>query len=191
MRLVVGLGNPGRDYSGNRHNIGFMCVNHFAKIHGIRLDHSEGKARAGGGKIGRETVLLARPQTMMNLSGESVCRLVARHRVSLDKLIVVHDDMDLPTGKIRISFDSGSGGHKGINSIVACLDGRQDFVRLRIGIGRPTAGSRDREEAVIRYVLSDFAPAEREIILPALAEASEAILCLITEGLVPAMNRFN
>ena len=191
MKLIVGLGNPGRGYASNRHNTGFMCLNYFAKTQGIRLDKKQGKARTGAGEVAGDKVTLARPQTYMNLSGESVSRLVKKFDINLNDLVVIHDDLDLPLGKIRIRHGGGSGGHKGIDSIVSLLDS-QDFSRLRIGIGRPTSGPAQISEAdIISYVLSDFTPEEKQIIAQVIPRVSEAILCLLTEGLSSAMNKHN
>jgi len=192
MKLIVGLGNPGRGYANNRHNIGFMCLSHFAKTHGIRFDKKQGKARIGIGDIAGSEVILAKPQTYVNLSGESVSRLVKRFGINLNDLLVIHDDLDLPLGKIRIRHGSSSGGHKGINSIISSLDS-QDFSRLRVGIGRPTteASTEISEADIVAYVLSDFTPEEKQIISRLAPRVSEAILCLLTEGLTSAMNKYN
>jgi len=192
MKLIVGLGNPGRGYANNRHNVGFACLNHFARTQGIRFDRKQGKARIGIGEIAGSKVVLAKPQTYVNLSGQSVSRLIKRFNINLNDLIVIHDDLDLPLGKIRISHGSSSGGHKGIDSIISCL-GSQDFTRLRVGIGRPTAeGFAEVSEAdVVAYVLSNFTPDEKQVIVRVIPRVSEAILCLLTEGLVAAMNKYN
>ena len=191
MKLIVGLGNPGRGYASNRHNTGFMCLNYFAKTQGIRLDKKQGKARTGAGEVAGDKVTLARPQTYMNLSGESVSRLVRKFDINLNDLVVIHDDLDLPLGKIRIRHGGGSGGHKGIDSIISLLDS-QDFSRLRIGIGRPTSGPAQISEAdIISYVLSDFTPEEKRTVTGVIPRVSEAILCLLTEGLSSAMNKYN
>ena len=134
-------------------------------------------------------VVLARPQTFMNNSGQSLSRLVKKFNIDLNDLIVIHDDLDLPLAKIRLSFGSGSGGHKGINSIIQEL-GTQDFIRLRVGIGRPDKPEIS-EDDIIAYVLSDFTPAEKRAIDKIIPTVNEAILCLLTEGLTPAMNKFN
>ena len=189
MKLIVGLGNPGRGYANNRHNAGFICLNHFAKTHGIRFDKRQGKARIGIGKVGGCKVVVARPQTYMNLSGQSVSRLIQKFNVNLDNLLIIHDDLDLPLGKIRIRQGSGSAGHKGVDSVISCL-GSQDFVRLRVGIGRPDI-TEPSEADIIDYALSDFTPDEKQIITPAISRASEAILCLLTQGLTAAMNKYN
>jgi len=193
MELIVGLGNPGRGYANNRHNIGFMCLNHFARKHGIRFDKRQCQARIGSGEVAGNKVIVAKPQTYMNRSGEAVSRLVEKFRVSLDNLIVIHDDLDLPPGKIRLRPSGSAAGHKGIESIVAEL-GSQDFTRIRVGIGRPTVkeGSAETSETdIVAYVLSDFTQEEKRVITEAISQVSEAIYCLLTEGLIAAMNRFN
>jgi PTH1 family peptidyl-tRNA hydrolase len=189
MKLIVGLGNPGRSYTNNRHNIGFVCLNRFARSHAIKFDRKQGHARIGTGKVAGNEVVLAKPQTYVNLSGEAVSRLVQRFNVSLDDLIVIHDDLDLPLAKIRLSHGSSSGGHKGINSIISHL-GSQNFIRLRVGIGRPEKAEVSEDE-IIAYVLSDFTPEQKKAITPVIPKVTEAILCLLTEGLTPAMNKYN
>ncbi len=193
MKLIAGLGNPGRTYARNRHNIGFMCVSHLARTQGIRFDKKQGYARTGTGEIAGDKVVLARPQTYMNASGESVSRLMQRLNINPSDLIVIHDDLDLPTGKIRIRRGGSSGGHKGLDSIITRLHSR-DFYRVRIGIGRPSSpegSATDKEAGVIDYVLSDFTPEEKDGIARVIPEVSQAILCLLTEGLTAAMNKYN
>ena len=193
MKLIVGLGNPGRIYAHNRHNIGFMCLNHFAKTQGIRLAEKQGQARTGVGEVADSKLMVARPQTSMNLSGQSVSRLVKKFQISLDDLIIIHDDLDLPLGKIRISQGSGSGGHKGIDSIITHLESA-DYLRIRVGVGRPPfveGPAKDKEAEIIDYVLSDFTPEEKKTVTQVITKVSEAILCLLSEGLTAAMNKFN
>jgi PTH1 family peptidyl-tRNA hydrolase len=196
MKLIIGLGNPGRAYANNRHNVGFMCLNHFAKAHGIRFNRKQGKARIGTGEVAGVPVVLARPQTFMNASGEAVSRLVRRFKVSIDDLILVHDDLDLSLGKIRLRRGGSSAGHKGIESIMAEL-GTPDFTRVRVGIGRPAVieGSNPDnigvESDIVDYVLSDFTLEEKETVDQTIPRVSEAIYCLLTEGLVTAMNKYN
>lgn len=193
MKLIVGLGNPGLIYAHNRHNIGFMCVSHFAKTQGIQFDKKQGQARIGLGKSAGSKLIVARPQTYMNLSGESVSRLVKKFDISLNNLLVIHDDLDLPLGKIRIRQGSSSGGHKGVNSIIAHL-GSRDFFRIRVGIGRPTIPEDSGEISevdIIDFVLNDFTLDEKEIITQVIPKISEAILCLLNEGLTTAMNKYN
>jgi len=192
MKLIVGLGNPGRDYANSRHNIGFMCLNHFARTQGIRFDKKQGRARIGIGKVDGNEVVMARPQTYMNLSGQSVNQLMKKFNISLADLLIIHDDLDLPLGKIRIRHGGSSAGHKGIDSIITCL-GSHDFSRIRIGIGRPNPeGSAEISEAdIFAYVLSDFTPHEKETITQVIPKVSEAIVHTITKGLVEAMNKYN
>jgi len=193
MKLIVGLGNPGRGYAGNRHNAGFMCLSHFARTQGIKLNKKQGKARIGGGEVVGVELVLARPQTYMNQSGQSVKALARKFKVSPGDIIIVHDDLDLPPGKIRIRRGGGSAGHKGVASVVAEL-GSREFVRVRVGIGRPVAsdGSEElTEEAIVDYVLGDFAPEEKLVISRAIPVVGEAILCLLAAGLEIAMNKYN
>ncbi len=193
MKLIVGLGNPGQVYAHNRHNIGFICLKHFARTQGIKLDKKQGKARIGRGEVAGAEAVFARPQTYMNLSGESVVLLVRKFDIKLDDLLVIHDDLDLPLGKIRISRGSGSGGHKGVSSIIYSL-GSQDFSRLRVGIGRPVpvgGHSQIGEDDIVRYVLNDFTGEEKRVITPVIPMVSEAALCFLSEGISQAMNRYN
>lgn len=192
MKLIVGLGNPGRNYAHNRHNVGFMCLNHFARTHRIRFDKKRGKARTGMGEVTGNQVIVAKPQTYMNLSGQSVSLLIKRFNINPGNLVVIHDDLDLPLGKIRIRQGSGSGGHKGIESIISSL-ASQDFPRIRVGISRPIIESSIEisEVDIVAYVLSDFAPGEERVIARIMPRISQAILCLLTEGLTVAMNRYN
>jgi PTH1 family peptidyl-tRNA hydrolase len=193
MKLIVGLGNPGLFYSNNRHNIGFMCIRHIARMHGIKLNKKQGKTRTGAGEIEGQKITLARPQTFVNKSGEAVNPLIRKLRITPADLIVIHDDLDLPTGKIRIRYGGGSGGHKGIESIVNHISSRE-FCRIRVGIGRPPeteADDNDKEAAVIDHVLSGFTRDEKKIIKKVIPSVTEAVDCLVTKGLEAAMNRYN
>ena len=193
MKLIVGLGNPGRGHANNRHNVGFICLNHFARTRGIRFDKKQCKARIGTGEVAGNEVVLARPQTYMNRSGRSVSLLVKKFNVNLGNLLVIHDDLDLPLGKIRIRQGGSAGGHKGVGSLITEL-GSQNFIRIRVGIGRPVKNedfAEFSEDAIINYVLSDFTPDEKKVITQVIPTVSEVILCLLTEGPVAAMNRYN
>ncbi|OGO37091.1 MAG: aminoacyl-tRNA hydrolase [Chloroflexi bacterium RBG_16_57_8] len=192
MKLIVGLGNPGQTYANDRHNVGFMCINHFAKANRIPLDMKKGNARIGMGEVDGIPLVLARPQTYMNASGEAVRALLKKLKVNTEDLIVIHDDLDLPLGRIRVRKGGSSGGHNGIQSIIR-ETGSADFIRVRIGIGRPARAedAMRRGKDVIDYVLTDFTPEERRTIDEALPKATEALHCLISEGLVAAMNRHN
>jgi len=191
MKLIVGLGNPGKTYAHNRHNAGFRCLNYFARLHSIRFDHKQCRARVGLAEAKGEKLLLAKPGTFMNLSGNSVACLVHKHDIPLSNLLVIYDDLDLPLGKIRLRQSGGSGGHKGMNSIVSAL-GSEDFPRIRMGIGRPQVEEQSvDEDVIVNYVLSDFSPQEEAIIKPVIATVSEAIDCFLTQGIEAAMGRFN
>ena len=190
MKMIVGLGNPGKEYSTNRHNIGFLCLNHFARKYHISLDRKQSKARVGMGLAEGCQVVLAKPQTYMNLSGQSVSLLMQKYHIALDDLIVIHDDLDLPLGKIRLRRDSSAGGHNGIKSIIACL-GTQDFTRIRVGISRPPREGEEREQSIVDYVLGDFSAADQPVVNDILRRVTEAAVSLMTEGLTTAMNKFN
>ena len=191
MKLIVGLGNPGRIYAHNRHNVGFRCLNYFARVNSIRFDHRQCQARVGIGNIGSEQLLLAKPGTFMNLSGRSVACLVNKRKIPLSDLLIIYDDMDLPSGKIRLRQSGSSGGHKGMNSIISNL-GSEAFSRIRVGIGRPQLGEQPMgEDAVVNYVLSDFPPREEAIIEPVIARVGEAINFFVTKGIEAAMDKYN
>jgi PTH1 family peptidyl-tRNA hydrolase len=192
MKLIVGLGNPGFLYARNRHNIGFMGVSQLARTHKIVFDRKQGHARTGIGNIAGQRVVVARPQTYMNASGESVSVLMKKLNVKPANLIVIHDDLDLPVGKIRLRLGGSSGGHKGIESIIANI-GTKDFYRIRVGIGRPIIDVKvpEKESAVIDYVLKDFTREEKKIIDTVMPRISEAIAFLLAEGLAAAMNKYN
>ena len=191
MKLIVGLGNPGKAYAHNRHNAGFRCLNYFARLHSIRFDHRQCRARVGIAEVRGEKLLLAKPRTFVNLSGNPVACLVHKHDIPLSDLLVIYDDLDLPLGKIRLRQGGGSGGHKGMNSIISAL-GSEDFPRIRVGIGRPQAEEQSMsEDAIVNYVLSDFPPQEEATIKPVIATVAEAIDCFITEGIEAAMSKFN
>ena len=190
MKLIVGLGNPGRIYANNRHNVGFKCLNYFARRQAIPFTKRQGRARIGQGEVGNHTVIVAKPQTYMNLSGLSVALLVKRFSINLDSLLVIHDDLDLAPGRFRISYGAGSAGHKGVSSIITHLKS-QDFIRLRVGIGKPGITNGLSEVDTVTYVLGDFTPDEKKIMGQVMPRASDAILCFLTEGLAAAMNKYN
>jgi len=191
MKLIVGLGNPGRTYARDRHNIGFRCLNYFASLHHIRFDHRQCQARIGIGEIAGSKLLLAKPGTFVNLSGKAVACLARRHDIPLNDIVVVYDDLDLPLGKIRLRGSGGSGGHKGIKSIISALGG-EDFPRIRIGIGRPQVEEQSSgEDIIVNYVLGDFSPQEEKVIKLAIVTVAQAIDCLLSQGIEMAMSKFN
>lgn len=183
--LIVGLGNPGPEYARNRHNVGFRVVDVFAQAHQMAFRRILHQALIAEGRLAGQRVILAKPQTFMNLSGRSVRPLVSYYRVPLNRLLVVYDDMDLPLGAIRLRPRGSPGGHNGMKSIVQAL-GTMEFPRLRIGIGRPPGHMNPAD-----YVLQDFRPDEEEILEGVLHRATQAIRTFIEEGLEAAMNRFN
>ena len=189
MKLIAGLGNPGRRYEKSRHNIGYMCLNRFAREHGIHFNKKQCLSRVGLGEVAGNKVVLARPQTFMNRSGEAIGRLTRKYDISPENIVVIYDDLDLPPGKIRIRPQGSSAGHKGIESIIAHLDSK-NFVRIRVGIGRPDT-IETSEDDIIDFVLSSFTPNEKGIVAKIIPRVSEAIYCLLTEGVTMAMNRYN
>jgi len=191
MKLIVGLGNPGKNYAHNRHNIGFRCLNYFARLHSIRFERRQCQSRVGFGEVGGEKLLLAKPRTFVNVSGKAVGCLASKYGVHLNDLLVIYDDLDLPLGKIRLRQSGGSGGHKGMKSIIFAL-GSEDFSRIRVGIGRPEVEElSNNEDVVVNYVLSNFTPQEEELINPVIARVAEAVDCFLTQGIEAAMSKFN
>lgn len=185
----MGLGNPGREYAHSRHNIGFQCLTLFASRHGIPLTERRLRSRMGGGVVAGQRIILAKPQTYMNRSGEAVRALVRHFQLSPSDLLVIYDDLDLPLGRIRLRPQGSAGGHNGVRSIIACL-GTEDFPRLRVGIA-PEAGDRNGYIRTPGFVLSGFALQERAIISEVRQSVADAIYCVLTEGLEAAMNRYN
>jgi peptidyl-tRNA hydrolase, PTH1 family len=192
MKLIVGLGNPGREYAHNRHNVGYQFIDFIAKKYSIKINQRQCQSETGAGEITDEKALLVKPRTFVNNSGVAVAGLLQKHRIKISDLIVVYDDLDLPLGKLRIRNGGSAGGHKGIKSIISAT-GTQDFARIKIGIGRPDAGrdKRASEDEIVEYVLSNFASEERDIIKSTIERVSEAVEIAIESGVVEAMNRFN
>jgi len=187
------MGNPGRAYAHNRHNIGFRCINHLARLHSIPVKQRQCQCQIGTGEVAGVELLLAKPRTFVNRSGEAVSRLMRRYGIAIDDLLVIHDDLDLPPGKLRVRQGGSSGGHKGIDSIISAL-GSQDFPRIKVGIGRPTEEDGTRvtdEDAIISYVLGDLTPQTEEVVKPVIARVAEAIEYILAEGITAAMNKFN
>ncbi len=183
--LIIGLGNPGREYRQNRHNLGFMLVDRLAVRLDARFTRLQSKALVADTLFQDRKVILAKPQTFMNLSGQSAQGLVHFYKVPLQKILVAHDDLDLPPGTIRIRPDGGSAGQKGMESILERF-GTDEFPRLRMGIGHPPGRMSDPD-----YVLQDFSDAELPQISAMLDRATEAVICFLTQGLAAAMNEFN
>jgi len=185
MKLIVGLGNPGRRYRETRHNVGWEVISRLARRARIAVDEEDGFSDVGRGAIGGTRVILARPQTYVNVSGEAVRDLRRRHRLRPQDIVVVVDDLDLPLGRLRLRASGSAGGHNGLKSIIEAI-GTTEFPRLRVGIGRPPEGVDPAD-----HVLTRFTSDEQAVVDAALDRAAEAIETAITEGIETAMNRFN
>jgi PTH1 family peptidyl-tRNA hydrolase len=184
MWLVVGLGNPGSQYAGNRHNVGFEVIDQLLSRARAAPLRSKMGAAIGEATLRGQRVLLCKPMEFMNVSGQSTARVANFWKVPVDRTIVVHDDLDLPFGRLKLGAGGGAGGHNGLKSLIS--DVGPDFLRVRFGVGRPPAGHDSAN-----YVLTDFSRSERDQ-LPALyATTADAVEEIIGVGLVPAMNKFN
>lgn len=183
--LIVGLGNPGREYEKTRHNIGFRVIDSLAAANGIALGKVQARALTGEGTIAGQRVTLVKPMTYMNLSGESVGSLMSFYKVSIGKLLTISDDLDVPPGTLRIRATGSAGGQNGLKSIIA-HSGTQDFARIRFGIGRPPG----RMEPAA-FVLQDFDKADQSLVEDTINRAIKAIECWLTDGIEAAMTRYN
>jgi PTH1 family peptidyl-tRNA hydrolase len=185
MRLIVGLGNPDPEYQWTPHNLGFMAVDELANRNGIRVERPEGKALAGRGKIAGEEVVLAKPQTYMNLSGISVRELLEKYELDVDDLLVLWDEVQLPLGTIRIHPSGSAGSHNGAKSVISAL-GTQEFARLRLGCG-PEHPLNSRKD----HVLRPMKKAELEVAAEMIGEAGDAVEMILTQGIDAAMTKYN
>jgi PTH1 family peptidyl-tRNA hydrolase len=183
--LVVGLGNPGRRYRLTKHNVGFRVVDRFAQKKGIKLKRRLGKVQMGEGQIAAERVVIAKPLTYMNRSGVVVRKLIEELGVSLDHLVVVHDDLDLGCGRIKIKDRGGHGGHKGVSSIIEQI-GSADFLRVKAGIDKPQTPDEGMD-----YVLAPFDDEQFPLVEESIEQASEAIEAIIVSGKAKAMSMYN
>jgi PTH1 family peptidyl-tRNA hydrolase len=192
VRLVVGLGNPGQAYAAHRHNVGFWCVKRLAANWGIRFKSSRW-ARVGEGQVDGQPLVLAKPRTFMNRSGDAAASLLQRYNLSPQQMLVICDDLELPAGRIRLRPRGSDGGHNGLRDIIYAIES-EDFPRLRIGIGRPRTASGEpvtHPLVVAKYVLGEPEPEEQEALEAAVEQAAEAVACILREGLAAAMNRYN
>jgi peptidyl-tRNA hydrolase, PTH1 family len=185
MRLIVGLGNPDPEYQWTPHNLGFMAVDELANRSGIRVERPEGKALAGRGKIAGEEVILAKPQTYMNLSGISVRELLEKYELDVADLLVLWDEVQLPWGTIRIHPEGSAGSHNGAKSVISAV-GTQEFARLRLGCG-PEHPLNSRKE----HVLRPMKKAELEVAAEMIGEAGDAVEMILTQGIDAAMTKYN
>lgn len=182
--LLVGLGNPGLRYRLTRHNAGFLVVDYLSEEHRIKVKKKRCAASIGEGTIAGKRVVLAKPCTYMNRSGESVASLLEHYRIGMERLVVVYDDMDLEIGAIRIRKKGGSGTHNGMRSVISCL-GNGDFLRIRVGIGKP------EHDHAVSYVLGRIPKAQQEEMFLGIKKAADAFSFILEEGIEIAMGHFN
>jgi len=193
--IIAGLGNPGEEYLGTRHNTGRMAVEFYAKSRDANdwKAHKASNSLTSGTAVGKNLAALVLPETFMNKSGNAVAKFVKSARAA-EKLVVVYDDLDLPVGKIKVSFDRGSGGHKGIESIMRAVKTKR-FTRIRIGVSPETPGGKLKkpqgDKEVNQFILGKFKPAETDELKKVFKKVAEAIDCIVSEGPMIGMNRFN
>ncbi len=185
LRLVVGLGNPGETYSKTRHNAGFMVVDEVSDAFSIAFEKRKFDARFGIGLVNGVKIVLAKPMAYMNRSGPQVQKIAGYFRILCEDILVVHDDIDLAFGRLKIKEKGGDGGHKGVRSIIDAFGGG-DFTRLRIGVGRPEAGNGTAD-----FVLGKFTLKERKVLNQIITAARDAIVTILCKGTKEGMNRFN
>jgi len=185
LNLIVGLGNPGLRYQRTRHNIGFQAIDALASAHQIQLSHTDLMSQWGRGTIRGKEAFLVKPQTYMNLSGKAVIGFLLYFHLTYQDLLVIHDDIDLPLGRIRLREQGRSGGHRGVDSIIQCL-GTFRFARLRVGIGRPCGQQEPKE-----YVLKEFSEEEQTTVVKVIQTVVQCVEVILDQGMLIAMNRFN
>jgi PTH1 family peptidyl-tRNA hydrolase len=183
--FIAGLGNPGKEYENNRHNIGFMALNRFVKKYGETFSKYEKKGLIAKFQVENNRLILVKPQTFMNLSGQAIGPLVRYYKIPLDNVLITYDDIDLPFGAIRIRPSGGAGGHKGLSSVINKL-GTNNFPRMRLGIGRPPGN-----QNAANYVLKNFSPSETDTLEIVLENSCEAMQVFLRDGIEAAMNKFN
>ena len=183
--LIAGLGNPGSEYAGNRHNCGFMVADVLADRMGAPFKRDRSRARVAVGRLAGHPVTLAKPQTFMNLSGRPVAALRTFYKIPVERIVVIHDELDIPFGTIRLKQGGGDNGHNGLRSVTAAL-GSRDYLRVRVGIGRPP-GRMDPAD----FVLHDFSAAERKVLPDVLERCADAVEALLQRGLAAAQNEFH
>ena len=186
MYLIVGLGNPGERYTFTRHNVGFLFIDYLCQKEKISLNKNKHKALFGKGKIGGEEVLLTKPQTFMNISGEAVRDMAAFYKIPVENIIVVYDDVSLPVGSLRIRSCGSAGGHNGIKSIIYLMD-KDTFPRLKIGVGAPPHPEYDMAD----WVLGTFSDQEKKEVYARIEDAARAVELIVKGRITEAMNRYN
>jgi PTH1 family peptidyl-tRNA hydrolase len=185
MKLIVGLGNPGSEYRNTRHNIGFITVEYLAEKLGIEFNKNKFFANVGEGFYQGEKVMLMRPETFMNRSGQAVRAAVDFYKLDIEDILIIFDDMDLPCGELRIRAKGSAGGHNGMKDIIAQLGNNTQISRFKIGISHPVYGD------TVNYVLGTFSEDEKALLRPAVEDAAEAALCWLKNDITVTMNRFN
>lgn len=186
VKLIVGLGNPGKQYAATRHNIGFMVIDFLAEKLGIKVDKIKFKSVIGEGFAEMEKIVLAKPQTYMNLSGEALLDMVQWYKLDPNDILVIYDDLDLPVGKLRLRMKGSAGGHNGMKSIIYLIQS-DDFPRLRIGIGRP----QNENMETVDHVLGKFEEEEAKVMGEAVSKAAEAVMAVLDKGVEKVMNEVN
>lgn len=184
--LLVCLGNPGKQYENTRHNIGFLTADEIERRSGVKINKLRYRALTGEVKLGGERVLVMKPQTYMNLSGEAVKLAGAFYKIPPERVIVISDDVSLPLGKLRIRANGSAGGHNGLKNIIQHL-GTDAFPRIKVGVGAPA----HPEHEMVDWVIGNFTPAEKKVVSEAVGRAADAVECLIEKGVSEAQNKFN
>ena len=184
--LLVCLGNPGKQYENTRHNIGFMAADELERREGVKVNKLRYRALTGEMRLGDQRVLVMKPQTYMNLSGEAVKLAGAFYKIPPERVLVISDDVSLPLGKLRIRGNGSAGGHNGLKNIIAHL-GTDAFPRIKVGVGAP----QHPEHEMVDWVIGNFTPAEKKVVADAVGRALDAALCLMEKGVSEAQNRYN
>lgn len=184
MKIIAGLGNPGKEYENTKHNVGFLTIDILAEKYGIKVNKIKFKGLVGEGMIGTEKVILVKPQTYMNLSGQCIREIVAFYKLDMEDLVVIYDDIDLPMGNLRIRKKGSAGTHNGMRSIIYDLQD-DGFPRVRVGIGG------ERKGDLANYVISGFSGDDRKLIEEAIVKAADAVTCLVEDGIDRAMVDYN
>ncbi|MBR2132998.1 MAG: aminoacyl-tRNA hydrolase [Oscillospiraceae bacterium] len=184
--LLVCLGNPGKQYENTRHNIGFMAADELERREGVKVNKLRYRALTGEMRLGNQRVLVMKPQTYMNLSGEAVKLAGAFYKIPPERVLVISDDVSLPLGKLRIRGNGSAGGHNGLKNIIAHL-GTDAFPRIKVGVGAP----QHPEHEMVDWVIGNFTPAEKKVVADAVGRALDAALCLMEKGVSEAQNRYN
>lgn len=184
MKIIAGLGNPGKEYENTKHNVGFLTIDILAEKYDIKVNKIKFKGLVGEGMIGTEKVILVKPQTYMNLSGQCIREIVAFYKLDMEDLVVIYDDIDLPMGNLRIRKKGSAGTHNGMRSIIYDLQD-DGFPRVRVGIGG------ERKGDLANYVISGFSGDDRKLIEEAIVKAADAVACLVEDGIDRAMVDYN